>query len=351
MSNDISNLQVKHDDIIHVPSISRPNYGLAIEGTTWSIDHEGTANFTSLKINNETLNLSEYIPNEGNTESNTDFTLSRKSMFFRGGSFAFGLPNADPYITFNPGSFNLSSQGEVNISSTGQAIINGGISLRLVGSSNIQLATSLNNPTQYIQLSGGKFEVKTSSGSLYLNDHFTYEGTLTSNKIKLNITDTFAYSDITNNTTNYAFNIGSSTLQFSSTKYNLQLTPNSFVVETKGYSSRASINIGSSVFSVNSYNSATNYGSFSFTKSEEKDISRTSGNQGGNPPNASGNPPNASGNPPNASGNPPNGSGNPPNGSGNPPNASGNPPNASGNPPNGSGNPPNASGNPPNASI
>ena len=93
-----------------------------------------------------------------------------------------------------------------------------------------------------------------------------------------------------------------------------------------------------------------NYGSFSFTKSEEKDISRTSGNQGGNPPNASGNPPNGSGNPPNGSGNPPNASGNPPNGSGNPPNASGNPPNASGNPPNASGNPPNGSGNPPNES-
>ena len=93
-----------------------------------------------------------------------------------------------------------------------------------------------------------------------------------------------------------------------------------------------------------------NYGSFSFTKSEEKDISRTSGNQGGNPPNASGNPPNGSGNPPNASGNPPNASGNPPNASGNPPNGSGNPPNVSGNPPNASGNPPNASGNPPNGS-
>ena len=115
---------------------------------------------------------------------------------------------------------------------------------------------------------------------------------------------------------------------------------------------------------------------YSFTKSEEKEINRSSGNQNsnqggnppsgnppnasgnppsGNPPNASGNPPSFSGNPPNASGNPPNASGNPPNASGNPPNASGNPPNASGNPPSGnppsfSGNPPNASGNPPNAS-
>ena len=93
---------------------------------------------------------------------------------------------------------------------------------------------------------------------------------------------------------------------------------------------------------------------YSFTKSEEKEINRSSGNQnnnqGGNPPNGSGNPPNGSGNPPNGSGNPPNGSGNPPNGSGNPPNGSGNPPNGSGNPPNGSGNPPNGSGNPPNGS-
>ena len=100
---------------------------------------------------------------------------------------------------------------------------------------------------------------------------------------------------------------------------------------------------------------------YSFTKSEEKEISRSSGNQNnnqgenppngsGNPPNGSGNPPNGSGNPPNGSGNPPNGSGNPPNGSGNPPNGSGNPPNESGNPPNGSGNPPNGSGNPPNGS-
>ena len=91
-----------------------------------------------------------------------------------------------------------------------------------------------------------------------------------------------------------------------------------------------------------------NCGSFSFTKSEEKDISRTSGNQGGNPPN--GNPPNGSGIPPNGSGTPPNGSGTPPNGNGIPPNGSGNPPNGSGNPPNGSGNPPNGSGTPPNGS-
>jgi hypothetical protein len=93
-----------------------------------------------------------------------------------------------------------------------------------------------------------------------------------------------------------------------------------------------------------------NYGTFSFTKTDEKEISRNSNNQNGNPPNASGNPPNASGNPPNASGNPPNASGNPPNFSGNPPSASGNPPNFSGNPPNASGTPPNFSGNPPNAS-
>ena len=83
---------------------------------------------------------------------------------------------------------------------------------------------------------------------------------------------------------------------------------------------------------------------YSFTKSEKKEISRSSGNQnnnqGENPPNGSGNPPNGSGNPPNGSGNPPNGSGNPPNGSGNPPNGSGNPPNGSGNPPNGSYGPP-----------
>ena len=87
-----------------------------------------------------------------------------------------------------------------------------------------------------------------------------------------------------------------------------------------------------------------NNGSFSFTKSEEKEISRNSGNQGGNPFNNNGNPPIGSGNPPNGSGNPP--SGNPPNGSGNTLNGSGNSP--SGNPPNGSGNPP--SGNPPNRS-
>ena len=100
-----------------------------------------------------------------------------------------------------------------------------------------------------------------------------------------------------------------------------------------------------------------NYGTFSFTKTNEKEISRNSNNQNGNPPNASGTPPNASGTPPNFNGNPPNASGTPPNFSGNPPNASGNqqnasgfPPNFSGNPPNTSGTPPNFSGNPPNAS-
>ena len=48
---------------------------------------------------------------------------------------------------------------------------------------------------------------------------------------------------------------------------------------------------------------------YSFTKSEEKEINRSSGNQnnnqGGNPPNGSGNPPNGSGNPPNGSYGPP----------------------------------------------
>ena len=96
-----------------------------------------------------------------------------------------------------------------------------------------------------------------------------------------------------------------------------------------------------------------NYGNnYSFTKSDEKEINRSSGNgnQNRNPPNGSGTPPNGSGNPPNGSGNPPNGSGTPPNGSGNPPNGSGNPPNGSGTPPNGSGTPPSGSGNPPSGS-
>ena len=109
-----------------------------------------------------------------------------------------------------------------------------------------------------------------------------------------------------------------------------------------------------------------NYGSYTLTKYEEKEISRSSGNQGSNqpalpqngnntPPNGSGNPPNrsgnstnGSGNPPNRNGNPPNGNGNPPNGNGNPPNGNDNPPNGSGNTPNGNGIPPNGNGNPPN---
>ena len=73
-----------------------------------------------------------------------------------------------------------------------------------------------------------------------------------------------------------------------------------------------------------------NYGNnYSFTKSDEKEINRSSGNgnQNRNPPNGSGTPPNGSGNPPNGSGNPPNGSGTPPNGSGTPPNGSGTPSN------------------------
>ena len=111
-----------------------------------------------------------------------------------------------------------------------------------------------------------------------------------------------------------------------------------------------------------------NYGSYTFTKYDEKEISRSSGNQGSNqpaspqngsgtppngssiPPNGSGTPPNGSGIPPNRSGTPPNGSGIPPNGSGIPPNGSGTPPNGSGTPPNGSGNPPNGNGNTPNGS-
>ena len=108
------------------------------------------------------------------------------------------------------------------------------------------------------------------------------------------------------------------------------------------------------------------YGSYTFTKYDEKDISQNSGNQGqnqgNNPPN--GNPPNRSdmpsnGNPPNRSDMPPNGNspnrsdmppnGNPPSGSNmplndNPPNGSDMPQN--GNPPSGSNMPPN--GNPPN---
>ena len=95
-----------------------------------------------------------------------------------------------------------------------------------------------------------------------------------------------------------------------------------------------------------------NYDSYTFTKYDEKEISRSSGNQGSNqpasPPNGSGTPPNGSGTPPNGSGTPPNGSGIPPNGSGTPPNGSGIPPNGSGIPPNGSGIPPNGSGIPPN---
>ena len=96
-----------------------------------------------------------------------------------------------------------------------------------------------------------------------------------------------------------------------------------------------------------------NYGNnYSFTKSDGKEISRSSGNgnQGVNTQNGSGTPPNGSGTPPNGSGTPPNGSGTPPNGSGTPPNGSGTPPNGSGTPPNGSGTPPNGSGNPPNGS-
>ena len=96
-----------------------------------------------------------------------------------------------------------------------------------------------------------------------------------------------------------------------------------------------------------------NYGNnYSFTKSDGKEINRSSGNgnQGGNTQNGSGTPPNGSGTPPNGSGTPPNGSGTPPNGSGTPPNGSGTPPNGSGTPPNGSGNPPNGSGTPPNGS-
>ena len=86
------------------------------------------------------------------------------------------------------------------------------------------------------------------------------------------------------------------------------------------------------------------YGSYNFIKSEEKEISRSSGNQGGNSSNGKGTPPNESGNPPNGSGNPPNGSGTPPNRSGIPPNGSGTPTNGSGIPPNGSGTPPNSNG-------
>ncbi|MBP3801625.1 MAG: hypothetical protein J6I85_06370 [Clostridia bacterium] len=96
-----------------------------------------------------------------------------------------------------------------------------------------------------------------------------------------------------------------------------------------------------------------NYGNnYNFTKSDGKEINRSSGNgnQGGNTQNGSGTPPNGSGTPPNGSGTPPNGSGTPPNGSGTPPNGSGTPPNGSGTPPNGSGTPPNGSGTPPNGS-
>ena len=89
---------------------------------------------------------------------------------------------------------------------------------------------------------------------------------------------------------------------------------------------------------------------YNFTKSDEKEINRSSENQSSNPPKGSVNPPKGSGNPPKGSGNPPKGSGNPPNQSGNPPKGSGNPPNQSGNPPKGSGNPPNQSGNPPKGS-
>ena len=73
-----------------------------------------------------------------------------------------------------------------------------------------------------------------------------------------------------------------------------------------------------------------NYGNnYSFTKSDEKEINRSSGNgnQNRNPPNGSGTPPNGSGTPPSGSGNPPSGSGTPPNGSGTPPSGSGTPPN------------------------
>ena len=91
-----------------------------------------------------------------------------------------------------------------------------------------------------------------------------------------------------------------------------------------------------------------NYGTFSFTKSDEKEINRGNSNQGGTPPNQSGTPPNQSGTPPNQSGTPPNQGGTPPNQSGTPPNQSGTPPNQGGTPPNQSGTPPNQSGTPPN---
>ncbi len=65
-----------------------------------------------------------YMLNEGNILLDTDFSLTRKSLDFKSkNNITFGADTGNPYLSANPGEFNVSMQGVVDISSLGAIIL------------------------------------------------------------------------------------------------------------------------------------------------------------------------------------------------------------------------------------